>query len=493
MPDFPSLDRLRRAARRLLQAAQAGDAIALQRFDQAGLPLRLSSAQLLIAREQGQSSWPALVAAAERAQALGLAETDYTRRLLALAIGQGHEVPRPERLLELLRERPLAGPLPALLCGDLAALRGSLRGDVRQALGPWRVQPLVYVAASSLARLPAHAEGLRATAAWLLERGADPNARWQDPEFGHDLPVLYGAVARARSADLVACLLAAGAEPNDNESLYHATELQDRRVLQLLVEGGARWPGTNALFRQLDHDDAASLAQALSLGADPNESGPQGLRPLQHALQRGRDLNHLRLLLQHGADPALPDPRGHDAAWHAARCGDAAALALLRSLGLRGESTALEAFLAACAAADGAQARSLLQATPALMQELGHEGLVLLPDQAQRGRLASVRLMLELGWPVDVPGAWQASALNQAAFRGDAAMVELLLAHGARWHERNGYGGDALGSCLHAACNEPVPGGDYAAVFALLLADGAAPPDEVEELPEALQAVLLER
>ncbi len=493
MPDLPSLDSLRRAARRLLRAAQAQETAALQRFQSANLPLRLSSALLVIAREQGFSSWPALVAAAEHQQILGLMDADYARRLLALTIGQGHEAPQPQRALALLAQRPLAGPLPALLRGDLAALRTGWQGDVCQPFGPWQAQPLVYVAASSLARLSAHAEGLRATAAWLLERGADPNTRWRDPMFGHELPVLYGAVARARSADLVACLLAAGAEPNDRESLYHATELEDRRVLDLLVKAGARWQGTNALFRQLDHDDAAGLTQALALGADPNEAGPQGLRPLQHALQRGRDLAHLRLLLDQGADPAMTDPRGRDAAWHAARCGDAEALALLQARGLHRELEPREAFLAACAAAEGARAKALLVEAPMLIAQLGHEGLQLLPDQAQRGRLDSVRLMLELGWPVDVPGAWEASALNQAAFRGDAAMVALLLTHGARWHERNGYGGDALGSCLHAACNEPVPGGDYAKVFALLLADGAPPPGEPDALPEALQAVLFER
>ena len=98
--------------------------------------------------------------------------------------------------------------------------------------------------------------------------------------------------------------------------------------------------------------------------------------------------------------------------------------------------------------------------------------------------------MLELGWPVAVPGNWQASALNQAAFRGDAAMVRLLIAHGAIWQERNGYGGTAVGSCLHAAVNEPVPGGDYADVLAQLLAQGAPAPADPQSLPDELQDVV---
>ena len=49
--------------------------------------------------------------------------------------------------------------------------------------------------------------------------------------------------------------------------------------------------------------------------------------------------------------------------------------------------------------------------------------------------------------------------------------------------------GTALGSCLHAARNQPEPGGDYAAVLALLLAQGAPRP-EPDDLPPALRAVL---
>jgi hypothetical protein len=134
-----------------------------------------------------------------------------------------------------------------------------------------------------------------------------------------------------------------------------------------------------------------------------------------------------------------------------------------------------------------------LAAQPNLLESLPAAALRLLPDQAQRGRLASVRLMLELGWPVAVKGDWEASALNQAAFRGDAVMVAELIARGARFEEENGYGGDAVGSCLHAACNEPLPGGDYAAVLGLLLDQGAPAPDDLEDLPEPLQELLLRR
>ena len=57
------LSRARREAKALLKAARAGDPEELRRI---GLPQpRLADAQLAIAREQGERSWPGLVRRAE--------------------------------------------------------------------------------------------------------------------------------------------------------------------------------------------------------------------------------------------------------------------------------------------------------------------------------------------------------------------------------------------------------------------------------------------
>ena len=129
------------------------------------------------------------------------------------------------------------------------------------------------------------------------------------------------------------------------------------------------------------------------------------------------------------------------------------------------------------------------------MTQLDAQALRLLPDQAQRRARSSVALMLSLGWPVAVQGDWQASALNQAAFNGDAALVQLLLAHGASWEERNGFGGDVMGSLQHAAVHLPQAGGDYLGALQALLAAGAPGPsdEEREALPETMQTWLDEQ
>jgi hypothetical protein len=56
------IEQLRRQAKELVRAVRAGDRDALARL--AGLPPRLASAQLVLAREHGHTSWPALVRSA---------------------------------------------------------------------------------------------------------------------------------------------------------------------------------------------------------------------------------------------------------------------------------------------------------------------------------------------------------------------------------------------------------------------------------------------
>ena len=495
LPPQPHPDHLRRQARELHRALRASEPAALARAAPYHLDPqpRLAAAQLVVAREYGFASWPLLMREVERRAASGLSHTDWLARVLALAHGAGWDTPQPQRALDLARSRRADDVALALTLGDVARVQGALSGqDLSAPLPPLNAPALAYACFSSLARLDEQRPGLIATVQWLLDQGADPNTRWVDPVRPEvTLPVLYGAVSRAACFEIAHALLQAGADPNDNESLYHATEHTDRRVIAALVHAGARWKGTNALFRQLDHDRLEDLRQVLDLGADVHEPSPDGGGPLHHAITRGRSVAFARLLVERGADAGLQDACGRSPAALAAQLGDVDTLAYLATLGHQAPMGESDRFIAACAAADDMAARAHLGRHPDALSTLPVGALRLLPDQAQRGRLASVQLMLDLGWPVSVRGDWHASALNQAAFRGDAPMVQLLLEHGARWDETNGFGGNALGSCLHAARNQPDPAGDYAQVLTLLLADGAPAPQEVDDLPDELQAVLL--
>src|SRR5215218_4288319 len=81
-----NLEQLRKQAKQLVRAARGGDADALARLG--GREPTLASAQLVVARGYGYSSWPGLVAAAEASvDAFVVAATDNRRqraeRLLA--------------------------------------------------------------------------------------------------------------------------------------------------------------------------------------------------------------------------------------------------------------------------------------------------------------------------------------------------------------------------------------------------------------------------
>jgi hypothetical protein len=115
-----------------------------------------------------------------------------------------------------------------------------------------------------------------------------------------------------------------------------------------------------------------------------------------------------------------------------------------------------------------------------------------LPDSAAWGSDDAVRLMVELGWPIEARGGdWSASALNHAIFRGDAALTGFLLAHGANWREPHGYGSDALGTLSWASVNEPTDFDrpDWPACARALLAHGLP---AIERDPEHAGRVLIE-
>ena len=133
----------------------------------------------------------------------------------------------------------------------------------------------------------------------LLERGADPNAFFVN-EYGR-MSALYGAAGRLHDPELTRLLLEAGADPDDGESLYHATEAEDPACLELLLEHGASTGGTNALAHALDDERLPHVRALLAAGADPNEGAM-----LAHAVRRGRGPEFLRLLAEHGAELDRP-------------------------------------------------------------------------------------------------------------------------------------------------------------------------------------------
>ena len=270
-----NLEQLRKQAKELVAAARAGDAEAAGRIS-AHAPARervlLADAQLALARAQGYSSWPALVAAAEASP---------ERFVLAATSG------RRDRADAMLAAAPaIAEDRWARL-----VLGREWDGDPGEVGGPREWAPLHYVSHSVFAPVELARE--------LLRRGADPNAFYPN-EYG-PMSTLYGAAGVLHDPELTRALLAGGADPNVEpqfgDALYHSVEAEDPACTRLLLEHGARPDGSSALMHAIDYDRLERVRLLLDAGADPNE-GPS----LVHAVRRGRGPEFLRLLAERGAD-----------------------------------------------------------------------------------------------------------------------------------------------------------------------------------------------
>ncbi len=102
-------------------------------------------------------------------------------------------------------------------------------GDPSAPGGPRGWAPLLYVCHSVFASAD--------LARSLLERGADPNVTFTN-EYG-EMSALYGAAGVVHDPELTRVLLEADADPDDGESLYHATEAPDPACLRALLDYGA--------------------------------------------------------------------------------------------------------------------------------------------------------------------------------------------------------------------------------------------------------------
>lgn len=132
-----------------------------------------------------------------------------------------------------------------------------------------------------------------------------------------------------------------------------------------------------------------------------------------------------------------------------------------------------EQFLAACRRADEASATKILAAHPRLIEELPDQDKAQLGEAAFAKDLAAVKLMLKLGFDVNMRGGEGFTPVNHAALCGYADIVRLLIEHGADLEIRNAYGGTALEGCQWGSLNFRDKKGDYPACVEALLQGGA--------------------
>jgi ankyrin repeat protein len=329
-------------------------------------------------------------------------------------------------------------------------------GDANARGGPRDWPPLLYVCHSCFSSA--------ALARELLERGADPNASFEN-EYG-SMSALYGAAGVAHDPELTRVLLEAGADPDDGESLYHATESRSTACLALLLAHGATTDGTNALAHALDDERLEHVRLLLEAGADPNEHAH-----VAHAVRRGRGPEFVRLLAAYGAD--LDRPGGET--WR----GDVPlrtpyAHARLRArddvaetLSELGASTELDPADAAVEAI----ARGERPTTP-LPLSLDVDAQEVIVLAALDGKLDAVLEAVGPDFRGVVGGSPEGSLLHHAAWVGDAALVGELLRLGADPAGAGGTTGTPLAWAAHGSRNHRAAGRDYVQVADVLTAAG---------------------
>ena len=472
-----SLDILRRQAKQLKRAYAEGATEAVARVRQV-LPdvtaLRHAQALHVIAREQGHPSWPRLKLAAEMAAMDRDARAE--RLKTALFLGQNWVVE------DLLRADPSLGRYDLALCCalyDLEGVKAALERDPSAAtrlIG--RRTPILHLAFSRrLQAAPQGAEDMIAIAELLVAAGADVNDGFpSEPGAEHKLSALYGAVGHAGNMRLAEWLLERGANPDDQESLYHATELGHLEGLRLLMRRNVRTSGTNALPRMLDFDNLEGARLLLEYGADPNEAvlgHPSGqpvdsIPALHQAARRGRDGRFARLLLAHGADPQAVW-NGHSAYALARIYGSTSFAVALEEAGAATALSASEAALAACAQGAPPPGRPL--ATPSLTDE---ERRVLTRMIIWKDRLAHAKALVAAGLDPNQTEEMGMPPLHAAGWAGLTEQVAWLLTLSPDLEHKNAYGGDALGTILHGAMHCPEAGErDHVGCARLALEAGA--------------------
>ena len=480
-----SIKQLRRDAKALRRAYEAGEADARQRMasilTSGTRELKHNDFLHAVAREQGFASWPRLVFAVE---ALGYDRATKVQRLKqALAHGQNWRVD------QLLADTPdLAEVDLGIMCAlyNLDAVQKVLWEDPKAAverIGPRT--PILHLAFSKYIHArPELQDDMLAVADLLVAKGADVNDGYPAHAGSeHLLSALYGAIGHANNMPLGRWLLEHGANPNDNESLYHATELGHHEGLKMLLDHGAEPAGTNALLRAMDFNDATAVRMLLQAGAQAGEFnddliGGEGawVQPALHQAARRMCSDEIvQLILESGAD-AKASFEGLTP-YAAARIYGNQALA--RALEVQGDATPLnpqEKMLAQIADKETTEGFIDPAKLPeSLRNTIRH--ILHLP-----GKLPHVQRLIAAGMEYDRPDGEGLTPVQVAGWEGLPEVLNYFLSLKPDLSHVNGYGGTLLSTIIHGSENNPSrKGRDYIECLTLVLTEGVALPRQAIE------------
>ena len=390
-------------------------------YDPGDGPVTLARAQRVLARAYGFAGWSKLIEHVEvRADLTRPMEPteesdDDTDRFLRLACLSYTEPYAADRAADLLAADPsLATRTAATLaaCGRADELAEPAPPSI-PVRSPGRTDRTAGRRCSTSA-IPGWASASpSARLRVLLDAGADPNSGflWQGlPSPFTALTGVLGGGERdepphPQAVELAELLLAAGADPNDNQAFYNRQFRPDNSHLGPLLRHGA---GRDHPSPWRDRLGAAYPSPAQMLGEH-----------LRTAAQHGFD-ERVRILLAHGVDPntrgyhpILGDQTAYEIA---VRHGHAAAAAMLAAAGGHSDRLDDADLLLAAALSGDAVAVAPLRVRVGDLPSRRPGAMRLAAEQHD---LAALDRLVGLGYAVDAAGPDRVTALHEAALRGD--------------------------------------------------------------------------
>ena len=472
LPERPDLGQLRRRAKELRDAAQRGDAAALERFARHHRSARqsavsLADAQLVIARELGFASWPRIKATIDARATSGRAADEF----VAASVDG-----RLRLASDIFQADPgIAGRslLAATVLGDAKAVRAMLAADPAAAVAVddqrgW--PPLLYACYSRWHQIdPGRAAGLAQAVRVLLEAGA--SADTNDGGRPRFRSALKGSV-EVDNPEVAAVLLAAGASPDLGQPISEAVGHRDQRGLQLLLAHGASLAGTWAVGAAVYHDDPGALSLLLD-ALQGSEAARMATEALPEAAAHA-SLPVVAALLGAGADPSA-DEDGVSALRLAVRAGRTDTAARLRAVGATDDVTDIDRFIGACITGDRSAAEGMLAGHPDLPGWLTGQDRAVIVDAAGSCPAGTIALMLDLGFSPHTRNDLGEQPLHTAAYCGNAGVVQLLLGAGADVDARDArFDGTPLAFATVGSGEQAGQPGDWTETVRLLIEAGAS-------------------
>ncbi|MGH7677139.1 MAG: ankyrin repeat domain-containing protein [Gemmatimonadaceae bacterium] len=498
LPSRPDLEQQRKLAKELLRAFNAGDHEATARV-RAELPdkkaIALADAQFVVAREYGFASWGDLKKRIESLEVERMPPREQFKR----AVSHGDAASARQLLSQhrdvrsSINDTVFSFGTTALLSAgndlDLVGVLLEFGADPNKKSDWWAggFHPLYGARGEVADRLLAAGSIPDACAAANLDR-RDVLARLisEDPKRVHErggdgkTPLHF-----ARSRSVADFLLEHGADIDARDVDHRSTAAEwmigddpaDQRIdlARYLVERGA----------------SADIFLVAALGL-----AERARRMLE------ADPKLLRLRTSQGEYREKPPSSFHIYQWTigpnrsplqvAARFGQDETVRVMQQF-----ATPSERLLLACHLGHRDEAVAIVRDNPGIVERFGPVERRALTDEAWAPNPPAVELMLELGFDPaaqSVTGPTGGNALHCAAWEGSVAAVEAILrypAGRALLESRDGtYNGTPLSWCCHGSVNCGNPKADHAEVARRLVAAGARIDPRMEGCSEAMQAVL---